>query len=158
MVYNTTFHGAPADPYGLTDPNNMIEQKPSGEFTSPVPAGDRTYDGGILDDRDRFPLNRTGDGTGDESDGIPDNANVTAIALTPTTVAVAHGATAQLTATGTLAQGGTDDVSQLATWTSSNSAVAEVDENGLVTTLTAGSAIITATLNGITATRTVTSS
>jgi hypothetical protein len=59
------------------------------------------------------------------------------------------GTQAQLTATATLSSGGTQDVTNSATWTSSNTAVATVSNTGLVTPLTAGSATITASSGGV---------
>jgi 6-phosphogluconolactonase (cycloisomerase 2 family) len=84
---------------------------------------------------------------------------LTSIAITPATATVAAGLTQQYTATGTyLLTGGTTmtmDITSIAGWTSSNMAVATIDSaqdatNGLATTLTAGTTLIAASLNGIT--------
>jgi uncharacterized protein YjdB len=83
------------------------------------------------------------------------NSEVDTIAVTPATETLSVGQTAQLTATGTTGHGSnhpstTSNVTDLATWTSTSPAVASVNSAGLVTALTAGTATITATLNGFT--------
>jgi hypothetical protein len=60
--------------------------------------------------------------------------------------------TSQLTATATLANGTTQNVSAQATWQSSNTAVATVSATGLVTSVGAGTAIISAAYQGQTGT------
>lgn len=56
----------------------------------------------------------------------------------------------QFTATATLTGGGTQDVTQTSTWSSSNTAVASVSTTGFVTPLSAGSATISASSGGTT--------
>jgi len=56
----------------------------------------------------------------------------------------------QFTATATSTGGGTQDVTQTATWSSSNSSVASVITTGFVTPLSAGSATISASSGGVT--------
>jgi hypothetical protein len=60
------------------------------------------------------------------------------------------GTNQQFTATGTYSDGSTKNITNQATWTSSNTSVATVSATGLVTPLTTGSTTITATLGGIT--------
>ena len=60
-------------------------------------------------------------------------AVLTSIAVTPTTPSIAKGTTAQLTATGNFSDGSTQDLTQSVSWTSSDTTVATVDPNGLVT-------------------------
>ena len=67
----------------------------------------------------------------------------TSIALNQTTAELNEGETLQLTAT-VLPENATD---RTVTWTSSNTAVAAVDANGLVTAVAAGTVAITATTN-----------
>ncbi len=69
---------------------------------------------------------------------------LTALAITPTGSTVERGNTLQLTATGTYTDSTTQNLSNTVAWSSSNPAVATVNANGLVTTLTAGSTTITA--------------
>lgn len=88
---------------------------------------------------DTFTINKTVEATG--------------ITLDQSEVSLTEGETAQLSAT----VQPEDTTDTTITWTSSNTAVATVDENGLVTALAAGEATITAaTSNGLTATCTVT--
>ncbi len=75
--------------------------------------------------------------------GGPSTVLATSISLNQATAEVAEGETLQLTAT-VLPQDATD---RTVTWTSSNTAVATVDANGLVIAVAAGTATITATTN-----------
>jgi alpha-amylase len=82
----------------------------------------------------------------------PEDVEVTSITLNKSSVTIAQGATATLTAT-VLPSNATD---QTVTWTTSNSSVASVAE-GVVTGVAEGTAVITATAsNGLKATATVT--
>ena len=78
----------------------------------------------------------------------------TGVSVSPSTASVEAGSTVQLTETVTPSNATDKSVS----WSSSNTAVATVDSNGLVTGISAGSATITATTNdgGLTATCAVT--
>jgi uncharacterized protein YjdB len=85
------------------------------------------------------------------------NSEVDSIAVTPATQSLSVGQTVQLTATGTTGHGTghpttTSDVTDTATWKSSSPTVASVSSTGLVTALTAGTATITASINGYTGT------
>jgi len=71
---------------------------------------------------------------------------VTSIAVNGT--AAAAGETAQFTATATLSNGTTDNVTARATWESSNDAVATVSSAGVVKSIAAGDSDITATYAG----------
>jgi hypothetical protein len=75
------------------------------------------------------------------------NQTVISLAVTPNTVSIVSGSSQQLTATATLSNNGTQDVTGAATWSSSNTAVATVS-GGLVTGVSTGSAIVTATYGG----------
>ena len=83
-------------------------------------------------------------------DTLPDLAIVQAISVSPTTASIAVGAAETLTATVTPST--FTDVS----WTSGNESVATVSAAGVVTGVSAGTATITATAGGKTATCTVT--
>lgn len=72
---------------------------------------------------------------------VTEAADVTGVTVTPATAAILTGQTRQLTAEVAAAGGADESV----TWSSSNTAVATVNANGLVTAVTAGSATITAT-------------
>jgi uncharacterized protein YjdB len=75
----------------------------------------------------------------------------TTLSMSQSTLGMLTGATAQLSTVVNNAATGSE-----LTWTSSNPAVATVDQTGLVSALTAGTAYITATLGTLTATCTVT--
>lgn len=74
------------------------------------------------------------------------SAALTSIAITPAIPVVAPGSNLQLVATGTFSDNSTQDITGLVKWSSSDSTVAPVDEDGIVTGEGIGSAIITATL------------
>jgi len=73
---------------------------------------------------------------------------ISSVAVAGTAPAV--GATAQFTATATLMDGTTQDVTTLATWSSSNSSDASVSSSGLVAGIAAGSVTIQATYQSVT--------
>jgi uncharacterized protein YjdB len=85
------------------------------------------------------------------------NSQVDSIAVTPTSQSLSVGQTVQLTATGTTGHGSshpstTSNVTDSSIWTSSDAAVAGVNSTGLVTAFSAGTATITASINGYTGT------
>ena len=73
---------------------------------------------------------------------------VSTVAVAGTAPAV--GATSQFTATATLMNGTTQDVTSLATWSSSNSSEATVSTSGLVAGIGAGTVTIQATYQSVT--------
>jgi trimeric autotransporter adhesin len=80
--------------------------------------------------------------------------NIKTLAVSSTSASIARGTTVQFTATATLTTGTTENATGLVTWTSSNSSVASVNQNGaqgLTLGVTAGTATITATANGVSA-------
>lgn len=81
---------------------------------------------------------------------------LSSLAITPVSPSVVHGTKKQLTATGTFADATTSDLTPLVVWSSATPSVATVDVLGSVTAVGAGTAVISATLNGITATDIVT--
>ncbi len=84
--------------------------------------------------------------------GCGSSTTVDSIAVSPSSVSVATGATAQLTALGTVGHGShpasSTNVTATATWSSSATSVATVNSTGVVTGLGAGTATITASMNG----------
>jgi Bacterial Ig-like domain (group 2) len=82
-------------------------------------------------------------------------ATVTSIAITPATASIAAGATQQFVATATYSDGTTGNVTTTATWTSSKPTVAAV-ASGLAKGVAAGSTTLTASLNGVNGTATLT--
>lgn len=71
------------------------------------------------------------------------------IAITPATASLATGQTAQFSATGTYVSGVTENLTGIATWSSSAPSVAGVSSGGLATSLTAGQTSINASLGNI---------
>ncbi len=74
------------------------------------------------------------------------------IAVTPTSPSIVVGTTQQFTATGTLTDGTTENLTESVSWTSSNVAVATISAGGLATGVGAGSSSITATAGTLSAT------
>jgi uncharacterized protein YjdB len=70
--------------------------------------------------------------------------------------APALGAGAQFTATATLSNGTTQDVTSLATWQSSDTTEATVSSTGVVTAIAAGTVNVTATYQSVTGTEQIT--
>lgn len=76
-------------------------------------------------------------------------ATLSSVAVTPDQPTVAVNATKQFTATGTYSDATTQDISTAVTWSSSDVAVATLDETGLAMAITAGTATMTATSGDI---------
>jgi hypothetical protein len=77
------------------------------------------------------------------------NATVRSIAVTPTNPIVTHGAQVAFKAVATFSDGSTIDLSTQVTWTSSNVAVATINNIGQANTASPGPTIITATFDGV---------
>jgi trimeric autotransporter adhesin len=98
--------------------------------------------------------------------GVSGSTTVTVIAATLTSItitpdsSIANGTTEQLTATGNYSDGTTQDLTDQVSWTSGNDAIEQVSNvpgtQGLVTGLAVGSTSITAELNGVSGSTTVT--
>ena len=86
-------------------------------------------------------------------------ASLLSLAVTPASPSMGVGATQQFKATGTYSNHSTADLTSQVSWSSGSLSVATITSGGLATGNTAGSSLITATLNGIggTATLAVTS-
>jgi len=78
----------------------------------------------------------------------PPPATLVSLSVTPATISIYSGATQQFTATGTYSDGSIKSLTAQVAWASSNTAVATVAANGLVTGIAAGTATITATPAG----------
>ena len=76
--------------------------------------------------------------------------------VTPANRTIAVGTTQQFTATATASDGTSADVTELVTWTSSNPAVATINDDGLATAVSNGTTTITASGAGFTATAALT--
>jgi phospholipase C len=87
-------------------------------------------------------------------------AALVSIAITPLTPTIALGATQQFTATGTYADGTSQNLTTVVTWSSSSASVATISNaagsNGLATTSGQGTATISAASNSISSSTTIT--
>lgn len=83
-------------------------------------------------------------------------ATIVSLAVSPSDPSIALGATVQLKATGTYTDGSTQDLTNTASWTSSNTGAAIVSGSGMVTSKGQGSATITATSSQISGSAAVT--
>lgn len=87
---------------------------------------------------------------------------LSSLTVTPANSSQDIGASTQFTATATFSNGSTQDVTSLASWTSTAPAVATVSDatgaKGTVTAVAAGSSLITASFGGLTGSTTVTAS
>jgi hypothetical protein len=86
--------------------------------------------------------------------GDPAGPSVTSVTVTPTSASVAVGATKQLTANAVDGNGAS--VTAATTWSSSATSIATVNQAGLVTGVAPGSATITVTADGKTASAAIT--
>jgi len=93
--------------------------------------------------------------TGQASLTVTD-ATLTSITVSPASADIALDSTQQFTATGNFSDGSTEDLTSQVTWTSSNVSVATIKATGLASTAGAGTATITATMNGVKGTATLT--
>jgi hypothetical protein len=76
--------------------------------------------------------------------------------VTPANSTIAKGATLQFTASGTLSDKSTENLTSLVTWKSGTAATASISATGLATALADGTSTISAELNGITGSTTLT--
>jgi uncharacterized protein YjdB len=89
-------------------------------------------------------------------DFFPSPKAIVAITISPTSGAVKPGATQQFTASGTLGNNQTQDVTGQVNWSSSNAAVATINQAGLASGVALGSATIQAKSSNVIATATLT--
>ncbi len=80
---------------------------------------------------------------------IVTDVSLVAIAITPQDAELSAGITQQYEAVGTFSDNSTQDITPLATWESSNTNFASIDNTGLATTLASGSTTITGTWQGL---------
>lgn len=84
------------------------------------------------------------------------NATLNSITVAPSDPSISLGGTQQFTATGNFSDGTTEDLTAQVTWTSSDVSVATISAGGLASTAGKGSTTITAKLNGISGTASLT--
>lgn len=116
---------------------------------TPATAGDYTIDVTVTDSNGRtasatLKLTVTANTPNPPNPPIPPVTPLTKIEVTPKTSSLDKGKTVQLTTTTTPSSGATDTV----LWRSSNTSVATVDQNGTVTGVAPGTAVITAYSSG----------
>jgi uncharacterized protein YjdB len=75
---------------------------------------------------------------------------ITSIAVTPTGVSFAVGATEQFTATATYSDGSTANITSTATWSTGNTSVATISPSGLATGVASGTSSVMAAESGVT--------
>ncbi|MDY7226506.1 Ig-like domain-containing protein, partial [Hyalangium rubrum] len=93
------------------------------------------------------------DGVSGEATLEVTEARLLSLQVSPTSASVLAGLTQQFTAQGTYGDGTTSDVTNSATWTSSNTDLATVSSTGLATGVAAGGPVtLTATLGGVSGT------
>jgi trimeric autotransporter adhesin len=80
------------------------------------------------------------------------NATLNSITVTPSDTSISLGGTQQFTATGSFSDGTTEDLTAQVTWSSSEVSVATITAGGLASTAGKGSTMITAKLNSISGT------
>jgi uncharacterized protein YjdB len=78
------------------------------------------------------------------------------ISVTPANPAIELNTTQPLAASGTFSDGTEQDLTNKVTWTSSDTSKATIDTTGLVTAVASGSSTITAAMNGVTGTTSLT--
>src|SRR4029077_12713113 len=78
------------------------------------------------------------------------NATLVSIAIAPLNSSMPVGAAKQFTATGTFSDNTTQDMTQSAFWSSSNAAVATINNKGLVISIAAGTTTVNAAWGAIT--------
>ncbi len=101
--------------------------------------GTQEFNSGVIDD---FRIYNTAL-TAAQIQQIYNGASLVSIAVTPLNPSIAVGAHQQFTATGTYSDGSHQDLTNSATWTSSNPSVAIINSTGLATGVGAGSTTIT---------------
>jgi hypothetical protein len=91
----------------------------------------------------------SGGSSGGNGAGSPAAITLASIEVTPGNLNIAKGSVQQFTATGKYTDNTTQDLTLQVIWSSSNAGTATISTNGLVTTLSAGTAIITASSGAI---------
>lgn len=83
-------------------------------------------------------------------------AELSSISISPASPSIALGSSLQLSALGSFTDGTSQDLTSQSTWSVDNTDVASITAGGLITGLQIGTATITASLNGLTSSTTIT--
>jgi uncharacterized protein YjdB len=106
-------------------------------------------------------LSGCGGGSGDSGDsgggsgGATPVVSLASLAINPVESSLKVAATFQLTVTGTYSNSSSQNLTSLATWSVANTSVLNISSTGLVTALSAGTSIVTATYEGLTVERSI---
>lgn len=84
------------------------------------------------------------------------NATLTSITLTPSSASIAVGASQSFTATGNFSDGSSLDITRQVTWASTTNSVATINSVGVAQGIASGSSTISASINGVTGSATLT--
>ena len=79
-------------------------------------------------------------------------ASLISISVTPPSASISVGSTQQYAATGTFSDGSVLNITSQETWSSSDVSVAIINRNGLLSSVAAGTATVTAPLNNVSGT------
>lgn len=90
-------------------------------------------------------------------DPIVTTPTLVSLAITPADTTIAYGATLQFVATGTYSDGSVKDLTKTAKWASGSTVVSIVATSGLATSVAVGTATVTATVDALSASTTLTS-
>lgn len=82
---------------------------------------------------------------------LPPPVTLNSISITPASQTIAAGTIQEFSATGTYSDNSTQDLTKQVTWSSDNSSVAAIAQDGRATAYAAGSAMITASLGSVSA-------
>lgn len=77
------------------------------------------------------------------------SATLTSITITPSNPSIPLGSSQRFTATGNFSDGTTENLTSQAAWTSSNVNVATISASGLANSVSTGTTVITASMNGV---------
>jgi trimeric autotransporter adhesin len=87
---------------------------------------------------------------------LPTSPQLTRLEITPQTSSIALGQTVQFKATGVFNDGSSRDETGSAVWTSGNDGIAGIDANGFATSHSVGSASMSASIQGLSGSATLT--
>jgi uncharacterized protein YjdB len=81
---------------------------------------------------------------------------LTGVGVSPSTASIVAGSSQQLTATATYSDGSSSNITSTANWASGNTSLATINASGMVTGIAAGSVAVTASMNSLSGSATLT--